>query len=111
MSENYPALPHFTFLGTCDKAVIQKMSNGFLFLSLGNVSLRCCRNDCDPPKYFEAVKFQVKRKGGGRNDKSFLLKFSPQMDLAEPSSADLKARFIICAGCCLKGEQIFEVPE
>lgn len=33
------------------------------------------------------------------------------MDLAEPGSADLKARFIIRAGCCLKGEKIFEVAE
>lgn len=31
------------------------------------------------------------------------------MDLAEPGSADLKAKFIICAGGRLKGEQIFEV--
>lgn len=82
-----------------------------LSLSLGNLCVRCCRNNPDPPKDSQAVKFHVKWEGGGRNDKSFLLKFSPQMDLAEPGSADLKARFIIRAGCCLKGEKIFEVVE
>lgn len=89
----------------------ERIQRGFFSLSLGNLPVGCCRNNPDPPKDSRAVKFQAKREGGGRNDKSFLLQFSPQMDLAEPGSADLKARFIIRAGCCLKGEKIFEVAE
>jgi len=84
------------------------MSRGFFPFSLGNLPPWCCWS-CDPPQHFWAAKFQVKRKGGGRNDKFFSLRFSPQMDLAEPCSVDLTARFIICAGCCPKGERIFEV--
>lgn len=92
-------------------ALMQNTPKGFSVSVLGESPCWVLQEQSPSTKGLPGWKVSSEGEGGGRNDKSFLLKFSPQMDLAEPGSADLKARFIIRAGCCLKGEKIFEVGE